>query len=255
MAVTPPPADWADLDRALDAFAESGRLATWWLRDDDATHPTPALERLLALDPEVPLVLAVIPARAQPSLAERLATAPHVRTCLHGWNHWNHAPDGTPKAELGPHRPASYVLGEIARGWMTLKRLLPDALAMLVPPHNRIAPAVATELRGAGIHALSTYGARRRVPQGIVQVNSHCDIMDWNTRAYIGDGLALGQIVAHLKARLDGSADPDEPTGVLSHHLAHDDAAWDFLARILVRLKSHRTARLLDPRDIFATAA
>lgn len=252
MAVTPPPADWADLDRTLDAFASAGRIATWWLRDDDATQPTPALDRLLALDPEVPLVLAVIPARAQPALADRLATAPHARTCLHGWNHWNHAPLGAPKAELGPHRPTSLVLGELARGWMTLTRILPGSLEMLVPPHNRIAPAVAAGLRGAGIKALSTYGARRDVPPGIVQVNSHCDIMDWNTRAYIGDGLALGQIVAHLKARLAGSADAAEPTGILAHHLAHDGAAWDFLAAVVKRLKAHRAAHFLDPRDIFA---
>jgi hypothetical protein len=255
MAVIPPPADWADLDRTLDAFAAAGRPATWWLRDDDATHPTPALDRLLALDPSVPLVLAVIPARAQPALAERLARAPHARTCLHGWNHWNHAPLGAPKAELGPHRPTSLVLGEIARGWLALRRLLPDALSLLVPPHNRIAPAVAAGLSGMGLRALSTYGARRDVPPGLVQVNSHCDIMDWNTRAYIGDGLALGQIVAHLKARLDGSADPGEPTGLLSHHLAHDEAAWGFLARIVAHLKAHPAARLLDPRDVFAPAA
>jgi len=255
MAVTPPPADWADLDRTLDAYSAAGRKATWWLRDDDATHPTPALDRLLALDAGIPLVLAVIPARAQPALADRLAAAPHARTCLHGWNHWNHAPAGEPKAELGAHRPTAFVVGEIARGWLTLVRLLPRSLALLVPPHNRIAPAVAAELRGAGLRALSTYGARRQVPPGIVQVNSHCDIMDWNTRAYIGDGLALGQIVAHLRARLDGSADPEEPTGLLSHHLAHDEAAWGFLARILAHLKAHPAARVLDPNDIFAATA
>jgi len=251
----PPPADWADLDRTLDAYAAAGKTATWWWRDDDATHPTPALDRLLTLAPDVPLVLAVIPARAQSELAQRLKAAPSARVCLHGWNHWNHAPAGEPKAELGAHRPTSYVLGELARGWMRLTQIFPDAMTLLVPPHNRIAPAVAAGLRGAGIRALSTYGARKNVPAGIAQTNTHTDIMDWTTRAFIGEGPALGALVAHLKARLAGTADPDEATGVLSHHLAHDEGAWRFLGALIGRLKAHRAARALDPLDIFASPA
>ena len=251
----PPPADWADLDRTLDAYAAAGRTATWWWRDDDATEPTPALDRLLALAPDVPLVLAVIPARAKPELAARLADVKLARVCLHGWNHWNHSPPGAPKAELGAHRPTALVLGELARGWMRLTQLFPQAMTLLVPPHNRIAPAVAAGLRGAGIRALSTYGARKNVPPGISQTNTHADIMDWSTRAFLGEGLALGAVVAHLKSRLDRTADPDEATGVLTHHLAHDEAAWKFLGALIERLKAHRAAKALDPQDVFAAPA
>jgi hypothetical protein len=251
----PPPADWTDLDRTLDAYAAAGRTATWWWRDDDATEPTPALDRLLTLAPDVPLVLAVIPARATPELATRLADVKLARVCLHGWNHWNHSPPGAPKAELGAHRPTALVLGELARGWMRLTQLFPQAMTLLVPPHNRIAPAVAAGLRGAGIRALSTYGARKNVPAGIAQTNTHADIMDWNTRAFLGEGLALGAVVAHLKARLDRTADPDEATGVLTHHLAHDAAAWSFLGTLIKQLKAHRAAKALDPLDVFAAPA
>lgn len=255
MAVTPPPADWADLDRALDAFDAAGKPATWWWRDDDATVPSPALDRLLALAPDVPIAIAVIPARAQASLAERLAGEKAARVCQHGWNHWNHAPLGESKAELGAHRPTAYVLGELARGWMALTRLFPDALPMLVPPHNRIAPAVAAGLRGAGLAGLSTYAGRRNVPPGIAQTNTHADFMDWNTRAFAGEGISLGLFVAHLRDRLAGKCDADEPTGVLSHHLAHDEAAWAFLGKLLARLKAHPAARACDPRDMFPARA
>ena len=40
---------WADLDAELDRWKAAGRAATLWWRDDDATRPTPALDRLLAL--------------------------------------------------------------------------------------------------------------------------------------------------------------------------------------------------------------
>src|SRR4029450_2060394 len=61
---------WPDLDAELDAWAKAGRRAPLWWRDDDAARTTPALERLLALHARhgVPLALAVIPGRAEPSL-------------------------------------------------------------------------------------------------------------------------------------------------------------------------------------------
>ena len=255
MAVAAPLADWADLKTALDAFAAAGKTASLWWRDDDATHPTAALDRLLTVAPDVPIAIAVIPARAVPALAGRLLRARHVRVCQHGWNHWNHAPLGAPKAELGAHRPTAYVLGELARGHMALRALFPDMLAMLVPPHNRIAPEVAAGLRGAGLRGLSTFNARKRVPLGIAQTNTHLDIMDWRTRLFAGERQCLGALVAHLQARLAGRVDADEPTGLLTHHLAHDEGAWAFLAKLFVALGTHRAARFADPLEIFATPA
>jgi len=254
MAVDAPLADWADLDAVLDAFAGAGKTASLWWRDDDATHPSAALDRLLTLAPEVPIAIAAIPARASTGLADRLARARNVRVCLHGWNHWNHAPPGAPKAELGAHRPTAYVLGELARGHMALRRLFPDMLAMLVPPHNRIAPEIAAGLRGAGLTGLSTFNARKRVPPGIRQTNTHLDIMDWTTRAFAGERACLGALVAHLRARLAGTVDAAEATGILTHHLAHDEPAWAFLRKLFVALAVHRAARFADPHEIFASA-
>jgi len=252
MALAYQAADWSDLTATLDAFAAVGKFADIWWRDDDATHPSAALDRLLAVAPSIPLALAVIPARAVPDLAARVAQAPNVRVCQHGWNHWNHAAPGAPKAELGPARPTAYVVGELARGHMTLRNLFPDMLAMLVPPHNRIAPGVAAALRGAGLTGLSTFNARKNVPKGIAQTNTHVDLMDWATRRFAGDAACLGALVGHLRARLDGRVDQDEPTGILTHHLAHDAEAWTFLSLVFAALGAHRAVRFADPVEIFA---
>ncbi len=251
MAVAP--ADWTDLDRTLDGYAAAGKTAELWWRDDDATLPVPAFARLAALARETGVrpLIAVIPARA---VAE-LAAGGDLALCQHGWNHDNHAPLGSPKAELGAHRPQAVVLGELARGWLRLQGLFARALPVLVPPHNRIAPAIAAELARAGYRGLSTFGARKAVPPGLAQINSHCDIMDWHTRAFAGEGAALGQLVGHLRAKLDGTADPAEATGLLTHHLAHDEAAWDFTEAVLRRVAAHRAARWRAPEDVFAAAA
>jgi hypothetical protein len=245
---------WDELANELDAWQADGRAAEFWWRDDDATEPTPALDRLIALhrSHQVPLLLAVIPARAQPALAERLKGETGIAVAQHGWAHHNHAPVGRPKAELGPERPAAYVLGELARGALALDSTIgPDWLRVLVPPHNRIAPDVAGALARAGYIGLSTDKPRRSPPPGLSQINTHIDIMNWTTRGFLGEAPALGLAVAHLRDKRRGRADSGEPTGLLTHHLAHDAAAWRFADRFLATLRAHPAARWRDARDLF----
>ena len=72
--------DWTPLRRELTRWQESGRVATLWLRDDDAETPSPALDSLLAMTAEhgVSVLVAIIPARADRALAERLRNERHV---------------------------------------------------------------------------------------------------------------------------------------------------------------------------------
>ena len=246
--------EWSRLDDELDAWSHEGRTAGVWWRDDDATMPTPALERLLEIRRavDVPIALAVIPARAQPGLADRLARERDVVCWQHGWAHMNHAPIGAPKAELGPQRDPAFVLGELARGWLALDRVLGrDGWAhVLVPPHNRIAPALVEALPAAGYRGLS--GGMTARPAGIGRiVNAHVDIMDWSTRAFAGEAASLAALIDALRAHRTGAADADEPVGFLTHHLAHDDGAWRFTAACLGRLAAHRAVRFRHPLKLF----
>jgi peptidoglycan/xylan/chitin deacetylase (PgdA/CDA1 family) len=249
---------WDELRRELDLWQADGRVAELWWRDDDAVDATAALEQLIALQRrhDVPLLLAVIPARAQPRLAERLKAETGIAIAQHGWAHLNHAPVGRAKAELGPERAPAYVLGELARGALTLDRVLgPEWLRVLVPPHNRIAPAVAAGLAQGGYIGLSTDKPRRDPLPGLSQINTHIDIMDWTTRGFLGAAPALALAVAHLRAKRLGRADPDEPTGLLTHHLAHDDGAWRFADAFLGTVSAHPATRWRAPRELFRPAA
>lgn len=247
---------WTALDDELGAWASAGRKAALWWRDDDATRPTPALDRLLDIRRrhDVPIALAVIPARAESSLAERLGRESGVIAWQHGWAHMNHAPIGAPKAELGPHRAPSWILGELARGWMKLDAVFGPTgwRKVLVPPHNRIAEAVIDALPAAGYRGLSAGMDARPVPRGRAMVNAHVDIMNWTTRAFAGEAASLGALVAALRLRREGKTDADEPVGYLTHHLAHDEAAWIFTDAVLGRLKSHPAVQFRDPDTLFA---
>ena len=74
----------------------------------------------------------VVPAQATEGLARRLADEPGVDVLQHGYAHVNHAGAGEKKTELGLHRPAMIVLGDLGTGWMALERLFgPRALNVL----------------------------------------------------------------------------------------------------------------------------
>ena len=250
-----PAAEWSDLERELDAWAATGRTATFWWRDDDAIAATPALDRLLELGHGLPLALAVIPGSAEDSIARRLMAAPNVAVLQHGWMHRNHAPAGERAAELGAHRPVDVVLEELGAGWHRLEALLGRLLLpILTPPWNRAADALIPRLRAAGYCGLSASGPRRRreASPGLVQVNAHVDLVDWRARRFVGTAKAIRRAIEHLAARRVGSADPAEPTGILTHHLVMDAPSEGFLLRFLALTRTHPAARWIGAAEAFA---
>jgi len=253
--------DWTDLTRELDTWATEGTGATVWWRDDDAVEPTPAFERLLGLSAQhaVPLALAVIPARASQALAARIAAAGDIITPVqHGFAHRNHARPPEKKIELGADRPPHVVCEELARGQARMTSLFgAQAQAFLVPPWNRIDANLVPSLPKLGFCALSTYEPRRTATAapGLVQVNCHLDLMRWAApRGFAGEAVALDLLLAHLQQRRHGTVDAAEPSGILSHHAAHDAAAWDFLDRLLAILRAHPAVRFVAIADAVRAA-
>lgn len=242
---------WEDLRRELDAWSAAGREATLWWRDDDAVEPSAPLDRLLAAaGGGVPISLAVIPATASPGLAERIGGTLGVEVLQHGSAHANHAPAGEKKAELGPHRPIGQVLQELTRMRDRMVALFNDRFRpVLVPPWNRIGAELAAALPDIGLAGLSTYTARRSAhpAPGLRQVNCHVDIFDWRGRRFAGEQGCVELMVGHLAARRSGRADAAEPTGLLTHHLVHDDDCWTFLDRLIAATRNHAAVRWIAP--------
>jgi peptidoglycan/xylan/chitin deacetylase (PgdA/CDA1 family) len=241
---------WQPLHAELAGWAEAGRTADFWLRDDDAVEPTAALDRLLALSAShaIPVTLAVIPATARKTLAERLRAEDEVAVAVHGWAHANHAPANQKKQELGPHRPQQVVLAELAEAKDMIDRLFSDrALPLLVPPWNRIDKALLPALGRLGFAAISVYG--RATPAPIRLVNSHVDPIDWHGGRGCRDiGALIGELTEELRRRRETGS--NEPVGVLTHHLAHDEAVWLFLEGLLEATTANPACRWVSAREL-----
>lgn len=252
---------WEMLDGELDRWVERGRAATLWWRDDDAVAMTPQLVALLELAARhaVPVALGAIPAAAEASLADAVAAAPTCTVVQHGYAHRNHAPAGERPRELGGARTAGEVGRELQAGANRLRALFGDRFRpVVVPPWNRIDDTVVQLLPALGYAGLSSFGVRTSSePQpGLVQVNAHVDPIGWRTdRAFVGAAACVERIVAHLAQRRTGAADPTEATGLLTHHLVFDAAAWRFVDELFARTARHPAARWIGVREAFATFA
>ena len=238
--------DWAALRVAVK---RAKNLKIWW-RDDDATAPSPALDHLLNLSDRLDLLvnLAVIPADATTSLARAIDGSSAIPV-VHGWKHTNHQTSGK-KAEFYSERAG--IEDELSCGLDRMKRLFPHNLqSMFVPPWNRIGNEVITQLSPLGYGMLSTFGARPTPErEGLQIVNTHIDPIDWRGSRNLVD---IDKLQAHaidlLTQRKDGRADPNEPLGLLTHHLVHSPAIWAFTERFLTEaLEAGATpARLTAP--------
>ncbi len=243
---------WQRLSAELDQWQAVEKTATLWWRDDDAVTTTAALDRLLALQQDcgVALALAVIPARAEEGLARKLEHCPGIAVLQHGYAHNNYAGEGERAIELGGQRRRDSVVEELQKGWRRLGDLFTHRLLpVMVPPWNRICAELYPDVRGLGFRALSCFAprARREAVAGLLQSNCHADLIDWRgQRGFRGEGQTLDQICTHLQARRQGSVDGQEATGILSHHLVHDEECWRFLDQLFDTCNRHPGARWLE---------
>lgn len=230
---------WMPLRAELSRLADAGRRVSLWLRDDDAVKPTAALARLLdaSRKQNVPLTLAVIPAPMGDALAAALDSEARVSVAVHGWTHTNYAGASSKKQELGADRPDADVLDELGQGFEKLKDLFPRRFVpMLVPPWNRISASLIPELPRLGYRALSVFG-QAKANSPIPLINTHVDIMDWHgTRGGRPHGELVAALVAELAKRVQEN---DEPIGILTHHLVHDETAWSFIERLMEETAGH----------------
>lgn len=241
---------FAAADDELRRWERAGLVPRFWLRDDDATAPSQALDRLITIirRHDVPLLLAVIPVGATKALADRLENEPLVTPCTHGYAHKRHTPETERAVELGGTREPDAVLAELGAGRQRLIELFGARLsAILVPPWNRIAPEIARRVHECGFGGLSTWSwqeAETRLPQ----LNTHLDIIDWHAGR---KGRPLDWAAAELARRLREARERGgRPVGLLSHHLVHDAQAWATLEALIAFLARDRALRFHRADDL-----
>lgn len=233
---------------ALDECGRRGITADLWLRDDDAVEPTPALDTLLDLcgSFSAPVTLAVIPEMTTDRLARHLDASNIAEIAVHGWSHTNYAGEKEKKQELGAHRDLSIVLDELQSGLEKLHDLHGGRLVpMLVPPWNRIDASIVEGLTGLGYGALSVFGPEKNTLPPCL--NTHVDVIDWHgSRGGRDDDILFAETAARILTTAEGGG----ATGVLTHHLVHDDNVWRFLRRLFEVTAGHPAARWRSSADL-----
>ena len=248
---------WREVLDELDLWHREGRIATFWWRDDDAVDETPQLRSLLQLAQrlDVPIALSVIPARFSPRLVRFVKRMPQIDILVHGYEHENHAPAGRSKCEFGGRRPLAVVDTELRAGLaLNMKGFGGQALPVLVPPWNRIAPRFAARLAALGYTGLSTWKPRppHDGAETLVRVNTHLDPVDWRRgRALKSERAVAAALLRKLRWR---RARPDralEPLGLLTHHLLWDPRMEHLVESVVATTRSHPAARWLAAKRIF----
>ncbi|MFD2263141.1 polysaccharide deacetylase family protein [Lacibacterium aquatile] len=239
----------------LDLWRAAGRTATLWWRDDDAVKPTAQLERLIDLSHRgVPCGLAVVPEPAVRELAVRLLEEPFVEVLQHGFAHTNHAPPEVKSAEFGAHRDLEDRVADLCAGRDKLWRLFGEKFVpVLVPPWNRIGEDLLPELAQIGYRGLSTFEPRKAAgAYGYVPINTHVDPIAWRAgKTFRGAEHSLKQLAGHLSRRRLGEVDPEEATGLLTHHLVHEESLWQFLEDLFAVLADRREVSWLAPSQMW----
>ncbi len=129
-------------------------------------------------------------------------------------------------------------------------------LPVLVPPWNRIDPALVPALPGLGFRGLSTFRARRarEAAPGLRQVNTHLDPIDWHGDRGLAVEAGLIGIVAAQCAGDGGRGRQTwtKPLAMLTHHLVHDGWIWSFVEELLARLGATGAVRFVSAEEAFA---
>jgi peptidoglycan/xylan/chitin deacetylase (PgdA/CDA1 family) len=266
---------WRDVRRELDRWADQGLKARFWIRDDDACELSAQLSRLQALAHtyNVNIGLAVIPGSVRSDFIPWLLAANRAFFPMcHGWNHANYGRPGKPE-EFGNGRPLAAVRRDAEQAYEVFSGHFGATNVVFVPPFGRIAPALIEDLPRIGFTALST-GPRRsermmlrldlrlpwtpaiRIPRpsGIPRFDIHVDVIDWTRRTARDRDAIAAELLANLRLRRRGMLPSSHPIGLLTHHLAHDEAIWRSCHELLDALCGHEAVEPLDADRLFRTA-
>jgi hypothetical protein len=237
----------------LALWRRAGRRPVLWWRDDDARADTPALRRLLALSGRhaAPVTLGVIPGAEVASLAALLATAPLAAVAQHGITHRNTALPGEPASDVPRVAGLASLAAEVGRAAAMLDGL-PNRLPVFIPAWNRLTPALAAAVAKAGVAALSGHARHAPALAPLPRLDVHLDLMRWGAEPRFRGRLRLTMRLVALLRERRREGRWQAPIGILTHHLAHDEAAWRYLDGLLAALRPHATiqplATLLDLR-------
>ena len=242
---------WQQLDDEINLWQSP--VEFWW-RDDDACKDSSPLRQLISLahTSDIPVHLAVIPQQLDASL-EVIKAKEFQQLCYvmqHGINHQSHATENQRKVELGGSYPLPQLEIDLDHGrQLLLQHFDTQYVDVLVPPWNRLSDELIPKLSAIGYQRLSVLGPRPKT-DSIQQLNVHLDIINWKQRQFAGDDSIITALTEHLRRKRLGDIDISEPCGLMTHHLDHDPACWDFLERFFSWSAQHNNIHWISGSEL-----
>ncbi len=219
------------LEHELAIWRRAWKRPILWWRDDDCRSIDPRLDRLLSIRGGLPLTLAVIPDGDMRVLARRLGSESGVSIAQHGVDHTNRLPPGGSRSEFSLDTQQEDENAAVLDGRMRMVEAGLEPL-LFVPPWNEADARLMIAIAAAGYRTYSI-GIHGRDEAGLAHVGAEVDILRWKgTPHFRGHRRVLGALRRRLEQRRH-SGDFNQPVGLLTHHLVHDEAAWTFLAWFL----------------------
>jgi hypothetical protein len=145
------------------------------------------------------------------------------------------------------------ISAKLRAGWARLQGL-PGLFPAFAPPWNDIHPALPGALRVCGYVGLTAHGELSAALRPY-RVDTHLDLMRWKNRVrFRGAGRFPRDLTAALALRRKQGR-WDAPLGLLTHHLAHDEAAWRFLGKFLGWARRRPELQWTSLPDLLTTAS
>ena len=245
---------WKKLSDELKKWEGINRTPIFWLRDDDITKGNSNIFRLINLceSNDTSLYLAAIPAEIDLKLVNKIKDYSKVYFFQHGYTHRNHSPGKISKSEFSSIREIDTMNSEIQKGFKILSDCCGEKfLPVFVPPWNRMTEKLFPFLPKLGLKAYSGKKTSFTKIKEIFIRDAHVDIINWkNNRKFIGEIIAIKEIVNQLVSTRKNQSVTTMPTCILTHHKVMGDDSFLFL-ETLIKKSKELGAIWGSPEEIF----
>jgi hypothetical protein len=266
------------IHRELDLWQDNGAVANFWWRDDDAYIDNDRFRRLVGLADVTgaPIILAVSPGLMSESFVATLNGIRNVSVAAHGFRHVNHS-KSRQSGEFWHDRPLSVMSAEIENLATVFASMFPNrGLSMFVPPWHRFDPQLSPYLMRAGFKILSMHesftvralqiiaaklprfkmafakpASKATVPDGMKRVDIAINLLKIGPHHQgTANPLLIEHVIGALRLRRLGFIDANRPIGLMTHHLQHDELAWEQLSQLVTAIAEHPASYFIQPENI-----
>ena len=185
----------------------------FWFRDDDAGIDNDSLDNLMQYltNKNINLLIAAIPELSDDKLKLLLAKYDNYIIAQHGYSHTNYSKDEL--SEYPDTRTKEVIATELTNGDRILSTLFNNKfIKVFVPPWFEIGGKTKKIIKEHDYLAISNYWKNQINPNGIIEINSQVDLVDWD-KAYTfgGEDFVLKQIISEIELG-------NTCIGILLHH-------------------------------------